>query len=72
MAVFFGSWLCQMMHTFISLCVTVNKIPETVVINNHVRYSKNLYTDCCGVSVLGIIRLYFCEENNCTVTITSA
>lgn len=39
MAVFFGSWLCQM-HTFISLYVTVNKIAETVVINNHVRYSE--------------------------------
>jgi len=38
MAVFFGSWLCQMMHAFISLYVTVNKIAETVAINNHVRY----------------------------------
>lgn len=40
MAVFFGSWLCQMMHAFISLYVKVNKIAETVVIKNHVRYSK--------------------------------
>jgi hypothetical protein len=43
-AVFFGNWMCLMRHIVISSVVTVNKIADVVVINNHARCSTNLYT----------------------------